>query len=315
MYIPDTFFFSHQSPKNLLFLSGTAGLSQSQQLMLKHMESVNLMKIKQKFSGLRLATKTRLEQSACLNVCDFKHLLIDLFSTVLDHTELKYLVDTVLYGCTSVADIFNNITEHQLWDHINPDILVYLVKHFAPDDDDDELKQLVEQYDNALGGFVIQCSIQEYLLKSSLLCSNCDIQELPEPELFAQLSIKINTPDILKESLNYVVELWESFSKRLQVPKPALILHGIANECLCVTWMIPGFLIPQITKEVGQCRPFFEQRQFSWVKLNNFQVYPFVDPKVTNVTRFVVMFDNIYACISSNFALKPPDCILLFQLF
>ena len=46
----------------------------------------------------------------------------------------------------------------------------------------------------------------------------------------------------------YVIDLWWSLAKQFALPRPAMILHDIAEGCIGIMWLIPVNLVEHVTQ-------------------------------------------------------------------
>ncbi len=226
---------------------------------------MNRSKISASFLKLRISIEERLSKSASFTVRRFKSLVRTSYPSARDGTERDNFIDSVLYGCETAADVLDRLIEHKLLDPLQYSIVEALVNTFLPDDGD--LNKQLQQYKVDLGGYTLECKIEEYL-------HHLDLRYLPQPGLFCELTGKKRTTE---SSLQFVVRLWDELSDILHLP---LSLYNIVTGCVCITWIFPAFLIPHVVRKMGKCHPFFKKNEFLWVKLNSCQMYPTIDPEV-----------------------------------
>ncbi len=234
----------------------------------KFIVAMNRSKISASFLKLRISIEERLSKSASFTVRHFKSLVRESYPSTCDGTERDNFIDSVLCECETAADIFDRMSEHKLLDPLRYPIVKHLVNTFLPDDGD--LMKQLQQYKEDLGGYTLECKIEDYLRRH-------DLRQLPEPDLFCELTGKKRTNE---SSLQFVVRLWDELSDILHLP---LSLYNVVIGCVCITWIFPAFLIPHVVREIAKCHPFFEENEFLWVKLNSCQVYPTIDPQVRPV--------------------------------
>ncbi len=96
------------------------------------------------------------------------------YPSTCDGIECHNFVDSVLYECETAADVFDRMSEHKLLGPLRYSIVEALVHTFLPDDDD--LVKQLRQYEVDLGGYTLECKIEEYL-------SCLDLRQLPQPDL------------------------------------------------------------------------------------------------------------------------------------
>ncbi len=234
-------------------------------------------KISTSFLKLRMSIEERLTKSASFTVERFKSLVRMSYPSSCDGTERDNFINCVLYGCETAADVFNRMSEHKLLDPLQYHFVKALVEAFLPGDGD--LVKQLQQYKVDLGGYILECKIEDYL-------SRHDLRQLPEPDEFCELIGKVPT----NESLQFVVHLWNELSDILHLP---LGLYNMVTGCVCITWIFPAFLTPHVVREITKCHPFFKENEFLWVKLNSCQVYPTIDPEVRPTNPGPIVTRNI----------------------
>ena len=194
----------------------------------------NVRKIKGKFSSLVTRARTRL-QSRGINVEDVQEFLIKMYSAP-NSRDGSHMVTTVLESAISLDEIFRALSKYGFWDYLNYYLLQDIIEEFAHDDD--ELKDIMVQYQKDLTGYVLTLKIQTYLEatynKHSIATSGSGNLEsiLPQPkhELFKRLSLVVGT-NITEASLHYVYNLWQSLSLQFELPRLSMILYDIAQVC------------------------------------------------------------------------------------
>ena len=70
-------------------------------------------------------------------------------------------VTTVVECAKNLDEIFRALSKHGLWDYLNYYLLQNIIEEFAGDDD--ELNGMMEQYQEALTGYILTLWIQTYL--------------------------------------------------------------------------------------------------------------------------------------------------------
>ena len=197
-------------------------------------EECNIRMIKGKFSNLVTKSRKRL-QSKEVNVEDVQTFIIIMYlaSNSKDGSDM---VITVLEYAESLGEIFRALTKYGLWDYLNYYLLQSIIEEFLSDDD--ELKDMMLQYQQDLTGYVLTLKIRTYLEatynKHSIATSESGNLEsiLPQQkhELFERLSIIVDT-NITEASLHYVYNLWQLLSLQFELPQLPMILYDIAQVC------------------------------------------------------------------------------------
>ena len=178
-------------------------------------------------------------------------------------------INRVLGSVSSLDEIFLKLTEYGLWNYHNYYLLQNIIYKFAHDDI--ELKGMMQQYQSDLTGHILALKIPTYL-------DAINIEENIIPtishKLFKKLQVKVNGVNITDHSVNYVIDLWQSLTHQFVLPKPALILHSIAEGCINITWLVPANLVKHITKMVQDNSSMFAKLQILKVMLEEQCIYP-----------------------------------------
>ena len=201
----------------------------------------NSQMIKGKFSTL--VTKSRMRLcSREISIEDLQTFLFTMYSSP-GSRDGSDVVLTVLESAESLNEIMRAISKLGLWDYLNYYLLQVIINHFASDDE--ELNDMMKQYQQDLTGYVLTLKIQTYLgstsYKHPIAMSESDIladlESLPPQQkhkLFNRLSVMVDAY-ITEDSLRYVYDLWRSLALQFELPRLSLILYDIAQVCcLCV---------------------------------------------------------------------------------
>ena len=187
-------------------------------------------------------------------------------------------VTTVVESAKSLDEIFRALSKHRRWDYINYYLLQSIIEQFA--DDDDELNGMMEQYQKDLTGHILTLRIQEYLdaTKYPLAMSDSEnsadeVNPLKQKyELFRKLTAKCEV-NITDHTLNYVIDLWQSLAKQFALPRPAMVLHDIAEGCIGITWLIPANLVKHVMWMARESAKMFAEENVLSVTLEEQCIY------------------------------------------
>ena len=237
----------------------------------------NIQMIKGKFSILVTKSRRKLQYRK-IKVDDVQTFLVTMYSTP-DSKDGIDTVTTVVESARSLDEIFRALSKHRFWDYINYYLLQSIIEEFASDDK--ELKGMLEQYQEALTGYVLTLRIQTYLdaIKHPIAMSRSDnladeVVHLQEDhELFEKLTAKCEV-NITNHTLNYVIDLWRSLAKQFALPRPAMILHDIAEGCIGITWLIPNNLVKYVTRMAQETANVFAEENVLKVTLEERCIYP-----------------------------------------
>ena len=239
----------------------------------------NIAKIRGSFATLVTRSCTKLRSRAIVD--DVKTYLITMYSSP-DTLDGSNTVNRVLGSANSFKDISLALINYGLLDYRNYYLLQNIIEKFARDDI--ELKDMIKQYQRDLTGHILTLHISTYLDAmnaykdhSSNSENSTESEEDISPEekhkLFKKLQVKVKV-NITDHSLSYVNDLWQSLTDELVLPKPALILHGIAEGCISITWLIPANLVKHITKMLHEQSSMFEKQHIVEVMLEEQCIYP-----------------------------------------
>ena len=243
----------------------------------------SVQKIKGKFS--MLVTKScRKLQSRKVDIDDVQTFLVTLYSSP-NSKDGSDIVTVVVESARNLSEIFRTLSRYGLWDYLNYYLLQDMIEEFAHDDD--ELNGMMEGYQKDLTGHILTLQIQTYLdatrnelpLVSTNDNENSDDETIPalSPEqkykLFKKLQGKVKV-SVTDHTLNYVIDLWQSLTNQFTLPRPAMILHDIAEGCIDITWLIPANLVKHIMRMVQENANMFAEEQILRVILENQCIYP-----------------------------------------
>ena len=239
----------------------------------------NIRKIEGKFSMLVTNSQERLQSR--INVKKFRIFLITMYSSPNSRDGIS-TITTVIQSTESLDEMFVAFGQYGLWDYLNYYLLQEIIEEFASDDD--ELNDMMEQYQRDLTGHVLTLKIQTYLdankhpVATSDSESSADesITRLPQKQkyqLYKKLSAEVNVK-VTDHSVKYVYDLWRSLANQFVLPRPAMILHCIAEGCICITWLIPANLVTHVTRMAQETANMFAKEHILRVMLQEHCIYP-----------------------------------------
>ena len=181
--------------------------------------------------------KTRRKlQSREIDVEDVQEFLIAMYSSP-NSRDGSDTVTTVLESAISLDEIFRTLTKYKLLDYLNYYLLQSIIEEFASDDD--ELNGMMKQYQQDLTGHILAQKITTYLEATKHLISMSEdetwddesVLSLP-PKLKHNLYKKLSAiceVNVTDHTIKYVTDLWQSLAYQFRLPRPTMILHGIAE--------------------------------------------------------------------------------------
>ena len=237
----------------------------------------NIQMIKGKFSFLVTKSRRKLQYRK-IDVDDVQTFLVTMYSSP-DSKDGSDTVTTVVESAKSLDEIFRALSKHRFWDYINYYLLQNIIEKFAGDDK--ELNGMMGQYQEDLTGYVLALRIQTYLdaIKHPIATSHSDnladevIPLQQDHELFGKLTAKCEV-NITNHTLSYIIDLWQSLAKQFALPRPAMILHDIAEGCIGITWFIPANLVEHVTRMARETANMFAEENILKVTLEEQCIYP-----------------------------------------
>ena len=240
----------------------------------------NNRKIEGRFSKLVTKSRKRL-QSKEVDVEEVQEFLITMYSSP-NSRDGSDTVTMVLESAVSLEEIFRALSKYKVWDYLNYYLLQSINEEFASDDN--ELNDMMEQYQRDLTGHVLTQKIQTYLdaNKYPVITSDSEssadenITSLPPKQkhkLYKKLSAEVKAK-ITDHSVKYVYDLWRSLANQFALPRPAMILHSIAEGCICITWLIPANLVTHVTRMAQETANMFAKQHILKVMLEEHCIYP-----------------------------------------
>ena len=173
---------------------------------------------------------------------------------------------------TTLKEVFEAITHHQLWDYFHYSPLVRIVRRFGSDDP--KIEAWVEKYKKDLKSYQLVATIEDYIEPEINTCTD------PPPAKKAKYDRRYVCPvewktDFIDHSLKYLAEVWELFSIHYLVPEspPTALLDRIHRGCVSITWLVPSGLIPQLINRAKIDTTFFQEHRIIKVTVGDQCVY------------------------------------------
>ena len=238
----------------------------------------NIQMIQGKFAILVTKSRRKL-QSRKINVEDVQTFLVTLYSS--PYSRDGSTTVTVVESAKSLDEIFRALSKYRLWDYLNYYLLQSIIEEFASDDS--ELKDMMEQYQKDLTGYILALRIETYLdaTRFELPVVNTNDSENSADKilssrlkykLFKKLTVKVEA-NVTDHSLSYVNDLWQSLAKQFALPQPAMILQNIAEGCISITWLTPANLVNHIVKMARETASMFPEKHILNVILEEQHIY------------------------------------------
>ena len=184
---------------------------------------------------------------------------------------------------TSLREVFEAITLHGLWDYFHYSPLVQIVQNFGAGDP--EMNAWIQNYQKDLKAYALVARIEDYIE------SDLDTYTDQSHVYSAKYDPRYNCPvewklDFVDHSLQYLTNVWEMFSDRYLLPDspPTALLDRVRKGCVCVTWLVPSYLIPQLIKRAKINPEFFQMRHILKVTVRGEVVHEGVAKGSTEVS-------------------------------
>ena len=144
-------------------------------------------------------------------------------------------------NAATVEEIFGLIHEKKCWDlQGDPyDLLVEVLCEVA----DAELMAIVEKsHEEYYTEYMVATKVADHL-------PNLQTETLSEySPNFSRLTMKLDKVNVTECSIAYLTELWKNVKRCVQLPDLFSVLAGIEEGCIAVTWLIPTYAVPALTR-------------------------------------------------------------------
>ena len=187
----------------------------------------------------------------------------------------------------SLTEIFKAITHHGLWDCLHYSPLVRIGKKFCANDP--EMEGWVQAYKQDLKAYSLVTNVEDYIEADLSITDPPPAKRAKyDPRYCCSLKWKTHFID---HSLQYLREVWESFSCRYLVPDspPTALLDRIHRGCFSVTWLIPSGMTQPLIKKVEIDTEFFHQYHILRVTVGEICVYEKVSKESTLVSSLALL--------------------------
>ena len=253
--------------------------------------------IQGKFSMLVTKSLRRLQKRK-INVDDVQMFLVTMYSSP-NSRDGSDIVITVIESAKTLDAIFRALSKCRLWDCFNYYLLQNIIEEFASEDD--ELNRMMQNYQKDLTGYVLALKIETYLDANEHSTTTSDSEDsaneivtLPpqqKRELFKKLTAKVSA-NVTDHSLAFVNNLWRSLANQFALPRPAMMLHKVAEGCIGITWLIPANLVKHVTRMAQKTSNMFAEKHILRLTLDKQCIYP-METKLDTQSS-VCCSDNLY---------------------
>ena len=187
-----------------------------------------------------------------INMKDFRLYVVNLFPP-----------GDIITDVVSVADIFEIVSRHQLWDYTHYTPIEEVAGEFGGDDP--ELRGWISDYKAELAGFKAMTKIMDYIK----VCD--DDEDIADSEqtirqnmarydkrYCRKLTIKLKAR-VTEKSLCYIDEFWRSIADHFFLPCLSVLLDTIQEGCVEVTWCVPTLSALHIQANIQDSTEFLQQ--------------------------------------------------------
>ena len=96
--------------------------------------------------------------------------------------------------------------------------------------------------------------------ETDLCVADFPLEERAKYDLHYYCPVEWKT-EFIDHSLQYITDVWKVFSCRYLGPKspPTALLDRVRKGCFSITWLVPSYLIPALTKRAKSAIDIFQQ--------------------------------------------------------
>ena len=240
----------------------------------QEMTQTVLRKIKNQFASLQVEVRSAMEAQQ-VKLKDVHQFLVSFFQS-----------ECCIRKPSDLTELFNIITESELWryDHYGP--LEELAEKFLPEDN--PARNLVSKYKDQLSGFYTTTKIIDFIDFSELddseddsdADSEDDTQQSLSPKeskkLYRKLKVTLKLDRKTKLSdmtMSYVETLWKALTKEFNLPPLTAVIKKIVGGSLLITWLVPPQVSTVIAASYSKALRFYQQQNIVQVQLDSFTLY------------------------------------------
>lgn len=235
---------------------------------LEDLAQENLLNIKGEFANLLSSVCEKFKAMIRLGQIDIKEL----------HSYLKTLFapGKCIPNSALLNDMFDAITENELWDFWHYSPLQRIITKFGGNDTD--LSTWISNYREALSGYKVVTKIKDYIAatESQLPLSSDDLGKSLlakyDQEYYQQLMLKVDVK-VTEKTLQYVSDLWTALADRFLLPCPTVLLDSITEGCATITWFIPTHIVARLVERACSNPNFFQEHKIVWATVNGDYIY------------------------------------------
>ena len=166
----------------------------------------------------------------------------------------------------SIEEIFDEITDKWCWDLTGDpyDLLLAVVNGVGNSKLIAELTTSIEECQSEhYSRYLVATKVADHIatLGSRKLADGTDY----EPD-FDELTFKLDDVNVNECSLAYLTDLWKAVKRCVHLPDLFSVLADIEEGCLSVTWLVPTYAVPALTRLPQSSPELFTK--FSVLRMN-----------------------------------------------
>ena len=193
-------------------------------------------------------------------------------------TSYLHLEECILKS-SSIHEIFDTITRHNLWNYWKYYPLEKVVQEFAADDQ--EVASWIEAYKQNLKTYKVTTKLIDYIASVDSNSSYSEEQPSRDNQQYYQkLSFKLKMK-FTNQTLVYVDSLWNEFAELYGLPPYVAVLDHIRKGCISIVWLIPSYLAPKILSGAPHSGDFYHKHEIIRVELDEKCIYQ--EEKVSHI--------------------------------
>ena len=240
----------------------------------QEMTQTVLRKIKSQFASLQVEVRSAMEAHQ-VKLKDVHQFLVSFFQS-----------ECCIRKPSDLTELFNIITESELWryDHYGP--LEELAEKFLPEDN--PARNLVSKYKDQLSGFYTTTKIIDFIDLSELddseedsdADSEDDTQQSLSPKeskkVYRKLKVTLKLDRKTKLSdvtMSYIETLWKALIKEFNLPPLTAVIKKIVGGSLIITWLVPPQVSTVIAASYSKALRFYQQQNIALVQLDGCTLY------------------------------------------
>ena len=149
-----------------------------------------------------------------------------------------------IQNAATVEEIFALIHDKKCWDLDGDpyDLLLEVLLGVA----DADLMAIVEKgHEDYYTEYMVATTVADHL--PNLQAENLTDLVKYTPN-FSRLTMKLREVNVTERSIAYLTDLWKNVKRCVRLPDLFSVLAGIEEGCIAVTWLVPSYAVPALTR-------------------------------------------------------------------